>query len=498
VKQTLIPRLLLLLLGLIAAAMLPSLLLAAVYGEEEMSRSFGIVLGPALAMGLGAALSFRKEEIRFRVGEGFLLVFLAWVCACLLGALPYYLSGRIPRFSNAVFESASGFTTTGATVIANTESQPRSLLFWRATTHWLGGMGVVILSAAILPLLGAGGSQLMRNESAGPDKDTRISPKITAAAKILWLLYVVLTAVQTVLLLLGGMNWFDALIHSFSTLATGGFSSRNNSIAAFDSPWIDWVTIIFMLLAGCNFTLIPGMLRGKFREVFQNSEIRAYGLIILLSVTIITLSLLSHQDLREPRPEALTLSGPAAAERCIRQAFFHTASILSTTGFSVTNHNEWPVIAQGVLFFLLFIGGCSGSTAGGIKVVRHVVLFKQTGNEMKRLLYPRGIFNIRLNNQVGRKDVVYGVAGFVFLYLVLAGAAALLLSGAGVEPFSAINGGLLMVGNVGLGLEQFGPGSALPGDLPGYTKWGLSFVMIAGRLELWTAIVFFSREYWRH
>jgi trk system potassium uptake protein TrkH len=494
VKQTLVLRLLLALLGLIAAAMLPSLLLAAVYGEGEMIRTFGIVTGPALVIGLAAALSLRKGEIRFRVGEGFLLVFLAWVCACVLGCLPYYLSGCIPHFSDAVFESASGFTTTGATVIADTESQPRSLLFWRATTHWLGGMGIVVLTVALLPLLGAGGSQLMRNETTGPDKDTRISPKITASAKILWILYVVLTALQTVLLLFGGMNWFDALIHSFSTLATGGFSSRNNSIAAFDSPWIDWVTITFMLISSFNFTLILGILQGKYREAFQNSEIRAYGLIVLLSVTIVTLSLLSRQTLRGS--ETSGLSAPATVELCLRQAFFHTASILSTTGFTITNHNEWPVMAQGVLFFLLFIGGCSGSTAGGIKVIRHVVLFKQAGNEMKRLLYPRGIFNIRLNNRVGRKDVVYGVAGFIFIYLVLAGAAALLLSSAGMEPLSAINGALIAIGNIGLGLEQFGPGSVL-GALPGYTKWGLSFVMIAGRLELWTALVFFSREYWR-
>ncbi|MDR1948208.1 MAG: TrkH family potassium uptake protein, partial [Spirochaetaceae bacterium] len=232
VKRTVIPRLLVLLLGLVSAAMIPPLLLAVACGEGEMIRAFALVLGPLTAAALGAAIGGGKGEIRFRVGEGFLLVFLTWVCACLLGALPYYLSGHIPLFSDAVFESASGFTTTGATVFADTENLPRSLILWRAITHWLGGMGIVVLSVALLPLLGAGGSQLLRNETTGPDKDTRISPKINAAAKTLWFIYIVLTALQTVLLLLGGMNWFDALVHSFSTVATGGFSSKNDSIAA--------------------------------------------------------------------------------------------------------------------------------------------------------------------------------------------------------------------------------------------------------------------------
>jgi trk system potassium uptake protein TrkH len=300
------------------------------------------------------------------------------------------------------------------------------------------------------------------------------------------------------------MNWFDALVHSFSTVATGGFSSKNDSIAAFHSPWVDWVTISVMLLAGCNFTLLLRLFRGNRRELFQNSELKAYGFIILLSVTIICLSLFFRPSPASTVAEVSAtaevsseVSAAAKAERCVRLAFFHTASILSTTGFAITDHNEWPVLAKGVLFFLMFIGGCSGSTAGGIKVIRHVVLFKQTGNEMKRLLYPRGVFNIRLNNKVGRKDVVYGVAGFVFFYITLTLAAALLLCGAGIEPFSALNGALAATGNIGLGLEQFGPASNFS-SIPGYVKWGLSFVMIAGRLELWTVMVFFSRSYWRH
>jgi trk system potassium uptake protein TrkH len=277
------------------------------------------------------------------------------------------------------------------------------------------------------------------------------------------------------------MDWLNAVTHSFSTMATGGFSSQNESIAAYKSPWIHWVIIVFMVLAGFNFNLLYRLLQGKYRDVLDNSEARAYLLIILFAGGIIFFALL-------PRG--------APAEETLRYAFFQTVSILTTTGFSLRDHNFWPPLAQGVLFFLMFIGGCSSSTSGGIKVVRYLVLFKQGKNEMMRLIYPKGVFAIRLNKKLGRKDVVYGVAGFVFLYLVMVFAAALLVSTAGPDLFSCLNAGLLTLGNIGLGLGSFSSGTAfLP--LPAYVKWGLSFIMIAGRLELWTALVFFSRDYWR-
>jgi trk system potassium uptake protein TrkH len=277
------------------------------------------------------------------------------------------------------------------------------------------------------------------------------------------------------------MGWFDAVIHAFSAMSTGGFSSRNASIAAYQSPWIDGVSTVFMLLAGLNFSLFFLILRGKYREVLRNSEARAYGGIVLASVILITLSILPQS------------SSPGQA---LRQASFQTASILTTTGLTTADHNLWPPLARGVLFFLLFIGGCSGSTAGGIKVIRYVVLVKQAGNEMKKIIFPRGVFNIQMNGRPGRKDVVYGVAGFVFLYFVCLLAAALLVSSSGMDIFSSLNTALICLGNTGLGLGKPGPFSDLS-DLPAYIKWGLSFVMILGRLELWTVAVFFSRDYWR-
>jgi trk system potassium uptake protein TrkH len=277
------------------------------------------------------------------------------------------------------------------------------------------------------------------------------------------------------------MSWFDACIHAFSTMASGGFSSRNASIAAYNSPWIDWVCIVFMLLAGLNFSLFFQLLRGKYRELLSNSEVRAYGGIVLVSVIIITWSIL---------PES---PSPGTA---IRQAFFQASSILTTTGLAAADHQLWPPLAKGVLFFLMFIGGCSGSTAGGVKVIRYVVLMKQMGNEMKKIICPRGVFNIQMNGRPGRKEVVYGVAGFVFLYFVLVFASALLVSSAGADIFSSLNTALMTLGNIGLSLGPPSPFADISA-LPAYVKWGLSFVMILGRLELWAALVFFSRDYWR-
>jgi trk system potassium uptake protein TrkH len=412
--------------------------------------------------------------------KAFLFVCLSWILVCLLGALPYFFSGYIPDFTDAVFESVSGFTTTGATILTDIEALPRWLIFWRALTHWLGGLGIVVLTVALFPLLGVGGFQLLKAEAPGPEVD-KIAPKVTDTARILWLLYLILTAVQTVLLMVFGMDWFDAVVHAFSTMATGGFSSRNESIAYYHSPGIEWVCTIFMFLAGYNFTLIYQILRGKLKEAFYNSEARAYFAIILVSVIIVTVSIL---------PQSPSL------ETALRQASFNTATILTSTGLFNADYNLWPSLAQAAIFFLMFIGGCSGSTAGGIKVIRHLILWKQTGNEMKRILYPRGVFSIQLNGKSGRKEVVYGVAGFVFLYFVVLFATALLVSSSGADVFLSLNTALIAEGNIGLGLGKLGPFNLFPA-FPAYVKWGLCVTMILGRLELQTILVIFTRNFWR-
>jgi trk system potassium uptake protein TrkH len=486
-KRRAIFRLLLLLISLIALTMVLPLMIALVLGEDTAVKAFGCTMGAVFVLTAPVLIATRHQPIRFTASDGFLLVFVAWAGACLLGAVPYYLSRHIPSLTDAVYESVSGFTTTGASIITDLEKMPRSLIFWRAETHWLGGMGMVVLTVALLPLLGVGGFQLLKAETTGPDKE-RITPKITGTAKLLWLMYIILTAVEALFLKLAGMDLFDAVVHAFSTMATGGFSSRNESIAYYQSPLIEWIIITFMIIAGLNFSLLYRLFRRKFRDVYYNSEARAYFLIIVISAAVIALSLLAGGEAAETEA-----AGTGAA---IRQGFFYAASILTTTGFSVTGHNLWPALAQGVFFILLFIGGCSGSTAGGVKVVRHVVLFKQMENEMRKIIYPKGVFSVRLNNKVGRKDVVYGVSGFIFLYFATVGLGSLVVASAGLDFYSALNASLISIGNVGLGLGHL-KSAAVFQAFPPYVKWFLSFIMIAGRLELWTAFVFFSKAYWR-
>jgi trk system potassium uptake protein TrkH len=456
------------------------LAIALAEGEAVMVKAFGFTMTAVVTVCLGLLFATGKQQIRFSSRDGFLLVFLSWVFACLIGAVPLFLSGYFPQFSNAVFESVSGFTTTGATLITDLDIMPRSLIFWRGESQWLGGMGIVVLTVALLPLLGVGGFQLVKAEAPGPEKD-RLTPKITESAKLLWIMYIVLTAVEALLLLLAGMDWFDAVFYAFSTMATGGFSSRNDSIGFYHSPMIEWIVLSFMIISGFNFSLSFKLIKGKFSEVLHNSEAKAYFFIIIVSAAIIAVSLM--------------VKSAAESSSSIRTALFFTASIITTTGFSTGNPNVWPPLAQGILLILVLTGGCSGSSSGGVKVIRHVVLFKQAGNELRKVIYPRGVFSVRLNSKVGRKDVVYGVSGFIFLYFAFAAVGTLVTASTGLDIFSSINISLISIGNIGYGLGNVS--AAAMQALPAYAKWFLSFMMIAGRLELWTAFVFLSKDYWR-
>jgi trk system potassium uptake protein TrkH len=454
---------------------------AALLGETGMIRAFALSMALPMPLALPVLFVFtRKQRISFGASDGFLLVFFIWIISCLLGSLPFLFSAAAPRPADAFFESVSGFSTTGISLFGDVEVLPRSLLLWRAMTHWLGGIGIVMLTVALFPLMGIGAFQLVKAETSGPEKE-KITPKITATAKILCFIYLGLTALLTALLALGGMDWLDAVMHAFSTIATGGFSSRNNSIASFSSPFIEWVCVVFMILSGYNFSLLYQLLRGRIRDALHNSEGRAYLGIVVISSLAVALSL---------------ASGGEDLSTALRRGFFHCSSILTSCGFASADHNLWPPLAQGVLLLLMLVGGCSGSTAGGVKVVRWVVLYKQAMNEVRRLLYPRGVFNIRLNHRTGRKDVVYGVAGFIFIYFVMIAAAFLLTASAGVEAWDSLNAALLCLGNIGIGLGKLTSGAVLAA-CPDYVKWGLSLLMIAGRLEIWTFFVLFTPEYWR-
>jgi len=404
----------------------------------------------------------------------FSVVFPLWLGVCFLGALPFYLSGFFPDFTNAFFESVSGFTTTGATVLKNIDDLPDWLLLWRAIIQWFGGIGILIVFIQ-LPVFTANGFQLKKMEVIDLNHKS-FTPRFFRHIFKIILVYISLTALQAVLLVIFGMDWFGALAHSFSTISTGGFSIRGGGIASYNSAAVEWVCIIFMFLAGLNFSLFFLFFSRKRKSIFKNTEARAYTGIILTAAVIITASIFRQSP---------------SLERAVRQAFFHAVSFISTTGFYSADYFRWPSSAQSVLFFLLFIGGCSFSTAGGIKVIRFVMLSKQTWNEMKRLVHPRGTFDVFINGKSGNKRAVRGAVSFVFLYLLVILITALLVSTNGTDIFTSLKTALACQGNIGLG-------SSFPfHDFPGYVKVGLSFVMIIGRLELWMVFALFSKNLWR-
>jgi trk system potassium uptake protein TrkH len=341
-------------------------------------------------------------------------------------------------------------------------------------------MGIILFTVALLPLLGVGGFQLIKAEVPGPEKD-KLKPRITSAAKVLWSLYCAFTTALILLYRLGGMGWFDAICHSFSIMSTGGVSTKNAGFAFYNSPFIDWVTVIFMILGAMNFNIYYRLIRGKSRDLLYYTEGRVYFLILIIVSIVISLSLIPQYG---------------SFAEALRFGAFQTASILSTTGNVRADFTAWPGLAQGLLFCLLFIGGCSGSTAGGIKVIRHTVLFKQAINEVRRLLYPQGVFSIQLNRKVGRKDVVYGVAGFVFLYFMIVAVTTLATAASGFDVFASMSVALSVTGNIGSGFSAAGPFQNYS-HFPNHLKLLYSLVMIAGRLELWAVFVLITPEYWK-
>ena len=472
-----------LLLGIIALFMLIPLGIALFAGDAVSSRAFGltIALTAVLCVLLWWLTRAREGAHSLRTREGFLLVTSAWIAASAVGAVPFVLSGAILSYTDAFFETMSGFTTTGASILTAIEPLPRALLFWRSLTHWLGGMGIVVLTVAILPFLGVGGVQLVRAESPGPTLN-KIAPKITQTAKILWFIYLGLTVLETLLLMFGGMDLFDALTHTFGTLATGGFSPRNASVGAYDSGYIDWVITAFMIMAGFNFGLYHKMLHGRFRDVFRNTELKAYLFIFGGSTLIIAAALLSAYD---------------GFGKSLRYAAFQAASIITTTGYVTADFDLWPMAAKGVLFFLMFVGGCSGSTGGGPKVIRIVGLFKLALNEMKYMTRPRGIFRVRLDGEPVKKDFLYSVAGFMILYLFCLMATTLVVTAfdADLDLITGFSTALVTLGNIGPGFGRIGPTMNYAFYHP-FVKWVLSVAMLAGRLEVYTVLILLNPSFW--
>lgn len=412
--------------------------------------------------------------------EGYIIVSLTWVLISVFGALPYVLAGIAPTFADAYFETMSGFTTTGASVFANIEDIPKGILFWRALTHWIGGMGIIVLSLAVLPILGIGGMQLFVAEVPGVTPD-KLTPRITHTAKNLWVIYVALTFICALFLVFGGMNVYDALCHSFATLATGGFGTKNDSVAGF-SPYIQYVLILFMYLAGINFSLHFFLYKRRFRTVFNNDELKNYTFIIGIATAIIATAIIVMQF--------------TSVEAAFRNALFTVVSIITTTGFVSADYLLWPDHTYIVIILLMFIGGCAGSTGGGIKVVRIVLLFRNSKLELKRLIHPQAIIPVRLNGKAMPQVVIFNVLAFFLLYMIIFALGSLSVSILGMDFDSSIGGVAACLGNIGPGLGTVGPVLNY-GGVPHFAKWIFSFLMLLGRLELFTVLILFSQAFWK-
>ncbi len=441
------------------------------------------LLSAAITFVVGAlAYRFTRFDQDLLPKEGFAVVTFSWLSLAAFGALPFVFSGAIPSYTDAFFETMSGLSTTGASILVDIESLPRGALFWRSLNHWVGGMGIIVLSLAILPFLGVGGMQLFKAEIPGPVVD-KLTPRITETAKILWAVYFALTVAETILLMFGGMDLFDALCHTFGTMATGGFSTRNTSVGAYDSAYIEYVIILFMLIAGANFSLHFHALRGNWRVYRRNREFHFYLSLIGIAFLLIAAS----STFRGIYP---------GWEEAFRKTLFQVVSILTTTGYGTADYELWSFTAQFVLFSMMFIGGCTGSTGGGMKVMRIHLLVKFVFREITRLVHPRAVVPVRISGTAVGRDVVANVLGFFVLFMLSFAVGVFVMSELGMDMPTSFGAVAATLGNVGPGLGAVGPTDNYSA-VPTAGKWVLSTLMLMGRLEIYTVIVLLAPSTWK-
>ncbi len=443
------------------------------------------LLSSCLGLLLGFALLFSfMPRVELSNKEGFAIVVLSWLGLSLMGSLPYFIGGAIPCFVDAFFESMSGFTTTGSTILADIEVLPRSLLFWRAMTHWLGGMGIIVLALAVLPLLKIGGAQLFQAEVPGPVKE-RLTPRIQDTARILWFVYFALTLLETALLMFGGLDFFHALTHSFSTLSTGGFANFNSSIAYYQSNYVQAVIMLFMFLAGMNFSFHFLALKGNFKVYWKSEEFRLYvGLIVAATAVIV----IANQG-RVYHDFGLNF----------RDSLFQVIALVTSTGFGTADFDTWPSLCKVILVAIMIVGGCAGSTAGGLKMVRVLLFFKYARLQLRKLIHPNLVENIKLGQVTVKPDVMTAILGFLAIFCAFFLLALLLVTAMGVDIVTATTAVITTLNNMGPGLAEVGPSHNF-GGLPSGAKMVLIFCMLAGRLELYTVVIFFMPSYhklWR-
>ncbi|MDH5475614.1 MAG: TrkH family potassium uptake protein [Cyclobacteriaceae bacterium] len=470
-----------LLISLNGVFMLLCLPFSIYYNENWISILLSGVI--TLIVGIILWFWFRKypnKELKKR--DGYLIVTLGWLSMSFFGTLPYILSGSIPFFTDAFFETISGFTTTGASILNDIEAMPRGILFWRSLTQWIGGMGIIVLTVAILPILGIGGMQLFGAEAPGitPDK---LKPRIKETAKRLWIIYLGLTLLEMIFLMFGGMTFFDAINHALTTMATGGFSTKQDSIAHYNSPYIEYVIVAFMFLAGTSFTITYFGLKGKFKKLWDNEEFRTYLFIVILFSVLIAISI-------------YIISG-SLVEESFRQSLFQVVSIITTTGFVSADYTMWGSFLTVFFFIMMFMGGSAGSTAGGVKIVRHIVLFKNSFLEMKRQLHPSAVIPVRLNKKAINQDITFHVLAFMMIYFSIFATGCIVISLTGVDFMTAVGAVATSLGNIGPGLGTVGPVDNFS-HLSDFAKWFLGFLMLLGRLELFTVLMLFTRFFWRN
>ncbi|MBN2164418.1 MAG: TrkH family potassium uptake protein [Pontiellaceae bacterium] len=445
--------------------------------QESLLESGGITIACALILWL-----LTRGSMTLTRRDGFGVVTFGWLIAAIFGALPYMLSGVITHPVPALFETLSGFTTTGASVLGNLEAIPRGIHFWRALTHWFGGMGVLVLCVAILPFLGVGGMQIYRAEVPGPAKD-RLTPRITTTAKLLWGVYAMLTLVEALLLKwVGGMTWFDAFCHSFGTIATGGFSTRSDSIGAFNSPVIDGIIIVFMFLSGINFTLHYHALTGKPGRYFRDSEFRLYVGLLLFASAFIALN--------------IWMAGYAAPGRCIRDAVFTATSVMTTTGFCTADFDQWPNASRYLLVILMFAGGCAGSTSGAVKLIRINIIFKKMFREIKLFMRPLSVIQMKYDGRVVENETIAHIAAFIFMYITTFIVAVLLMTLCTPDLETAASSVATTLGGVGPGLSAVGAAHNFSA-IPAGGQLVLIACMLLGRLEFYTVFLLFLPGFWK-
>ena len=473
-------RVLGLLLVATSAAMVLPLVVSLAHGEEHW-RWFGLCM--LIGGGVGGLLGWLlrgRDELRSR--DGFLIVSLGWLAIGLFGALPFWFSGQIPSFTDAAFESISGFTTTGASILTDIEGLDRGPALWRCMIQWLGGMGIVVLSLAILPILGVGGMQLFKAEAPGPSPD-RLTPRIKETAQLLWRLYLAISGAQFFALMACGLSWFDALCHTFTTMATGGFSTQAASIGQYQSAAVEYVVTFFMFLAGANFALHFSALRGRtVKSYFRDSEFKVYLTVIVVATSSIALTNWS--------------TGTLGGEENFRASLFQVVSILTTTGFGTADFEQWASAAQFILLALMFIGGCAGSTGGGMKNVRLLLLTRHGFNELRKLLHPQGVYVIRFNHRPVDPEIVTNILGFFLLLMIVTIGATFSMTLMGLDIVTALGAVAATLNNIGPGLGDVGPTDHF-GWLPAAGTWLLAFLMLLGRLELYTVLVLLTPDFWR-